>query len=131
MVVEIAGTDGAHPRDVVGRRCASAAPSFDAAGRPGGMARAGNASTLGNSGEVFELEEEIRLTTEAFAAGRTLVGAREAAASPIIVCLEAERSVREGREVPLKLLTESEGAPRAIMGDKRCRANGSSRRSAP
>jgi hypothetical protein len=50
---------------------------------------------------VFELEKEIRLTAEAFAAGRTLVDVREGRRA-VVVCLEAERSVREGREVPLR-----------------------------
>jgi myo-inositol 2-dehydrogenase/D-chiro-inositol 1-dehydrogenase len=53
------------------------------------------------SGELFELAEQIRLTAEAFAAGRTLVSAEEARQA-VIVCLEAERSVREGREIPLR-----------------------------
>ena len=39
----------------------------------------------------------LGLTGEAFAAGRTLVDVREGRRA-VVVCLEAERSVREGRE---------------------------------
>jgi hypothetical protein len=49
---------------------------------------------------VFELEKQIRLTGEAFADGRTLVDVREGRRA-VVVCLEAERAVSEGREVPL------------------------------
>ncbi|MBI1777028.1 MAG: Gfo/Idh/MocA family oxidoreductase [Proteobacteria bacterium] len=55
---------------------------------------------LEKSGEVFELEEEIQLTAEAFAAGRALVSAEEAR-KRIAVCLAAEESVATGRAQPL------------------------------
>ena len=55
---------------------------------------------LARSGEVFELEEQIRRTVEAFRERRALVPGAEAR-KRIVVCLEAERSVREGREVDL------------------------------
>ncbi|HYF56662.1 MAG TPA: Gfo/Idh/MocA family oxidoreductase [Salinarimonas sp.] len=55
---------------------------------------------LGRSGEVFELREELALTVEAFRAGRPLVSAEEAR-KRIVVCLEAERAVADGREVAL------------------------------
>ena len=100
LVVELAGTAGAIRATWSGADAASAAPAFDLLVGPAGMAPPRRIELTGNSGEVFELEEQIRLTTAAFAAGRTLVGAREAARS-VIVCLEAERALREGREVPL------------------------------
>ena len=55
---------------------------------------------IGASGEVFELEEEITQTAAAFRARRALVSGEEAR-KRIVVCLEAERSLREGREVAL------------------------------
>ena len=101
LVVELAGTTGAIRATWSGADAASAAPVFDLLVGPAGMEPPRRIELTGNSGEVFELEEQIRLTTAAFAAGRTLVGAREAAKS-VIVCLEAERALREGREVPLR-----------------------------
>jgi myo-inositol 2-dehydrogenase/D-chiro-inositol 1-dehydrogenase len=55
---------------------------------------------LERSGEVFELEEELAHVTRAFREGRTIVSGEEAR-KRIVVCLEAERSVRDGREVAL------------------------------
>jgi len=56
--------------------------------------------TLDRSGEVFELEDQLAQIVTAFRERRPLVSAREAR-QRIIVCLEAERSVREGREIAL------------------------------
>ncbi len=55
---------------------------------------------LGKSGEVFELEEELAATVAGFETGRPLVSAEEAR-KRIIVCLEAERALAEGREIAL------------------------------
>jgi myo-inositol 2-dehydrogenase/D-chiro-inositol 1-dehydrogenase len=55
---------------------------------------------LGKSGEVFELEEELAATVAGFETGKPLVSAEEAR-KRIIVCLEAERSLAEGREIAL------------------------------
>jgi myo-inositol 2-dehydrogenase/D-chiro-inositol 1-dehydrogenase len=56
---------------------------------------------LEKSGEVFELEEGLAHVTRAFREGRTIVSGSDAR-KRIVVCLEAERSVREGRAVALK-----------------------------
>jgi len=56
---------------------------------------------LGRSGEVFELEEQLARTVEAFREGRPLVSAEEARKT-IVVCLEAERAVAEGKEIALR-----------------------------
>jgi myo-inositol 2-dehydrogenase/D-chiro-inositol 1-dehydrogenase len=53
------------------------------------------------SGEVFELEEEIRQTASAFRERRALVSGDEAR-KRVLLCLEAERSLREGHEQPLR-----------------------------
>ena len=52
------------------------------------------------SGEVFELHEQLARTVTAFQARRSLV-TRVEARKRVIVCVEAERSLREGREIPL------------------------------
>lgn len=56
---------------------------------------------LGPSGELFELAEEIRQTAAAFSERRPLVSGVEAR-KRVLVCLEAERSLREGRELSLQ-----------------------------
>lgn len=56
--------------------------------------------TIARSGEVHELTELIRMTAEAFRARRALVPALDAR-KRVLVCLEAERSLREEREIAL------------------------------
>jgi myo-inositol 2-dehydrogenase/D-chiro-inositol 1-dehydrogenase len=56
---------------------------------------------LGRSGEVFELREEVAAAVRSFKGGQPLVSAEEAR-KRIIVCLEAERSVAEEREIALR-----------------------------
>jgi myo-inositol 2-dehydrogenase/D-chiro-inositol 1-dehydrogenase len=56
---------------------------------------------LVQSGEVFELREEIAAAVRAFETGQPLVSAEEAR-KRIVVCLEAERAVAEGREIALR-----------------------------
>jgi myo-inositol 2-dehydrogenase/D-chiro-inositol 1-dehydrogenase len=53
------------------------------------------------SGELFELEEELRQVVRAFRDRRPLVSGREAR-QRVLLCLEAERSLAEGREVALR-----------------------------
>jgi predicted dehydrogenase len=55
---------------------------------------------LAASGELFELEEQLRRVVPAFRERRALVSAEEARRA-VAVCLAAEQSVREGREIPL------------------------------
>ncbi|MEO8135194.1 MAG: Gfo/Idh/MocA family oxidoreductase [Betaproteobacteria bacterium] len=55
---------------------------------------------IAKSGEVYELTEQIRLTAAAFAERRALVPAVEAR-KRVILCLEAERSLREDSEIAL------------------------------
>jgi len=56
---------------------------------------------LGPSGEVFELEEQLARVVVAFRERRPLVSAEEARKT-VMVCLEAERAVAEGREIALR-----------------------------
>ena len=53
------------------------------------------------SGELYELEEELRRAVEAFRDRKPIVSGEEAR-KRIIVCLEAERSLAEGKELALK-----------------------------
>jgi myo-inositol 2-dehydrogenase/D-chiro-inositol 1-dehydrogenase len=55
---------------------------------------------IDRSGEVYELTEQIRLTAQAFAGRRALVSAKEAR-KRVLICLAAERSLLEDREVEL------------------------------
>lgn len=55
---------------------------------------------MGPSGEIFELEEELAAAVRHFEKGKALVSAEEAR-KRIIVCLEAERAVAEGKEIAL------------------------------
>jgi myo-inositol 2-dehydrogenase/D-chiro-inositol 1-dehydrogenase len=56
---------------------------------------------LAPSGEVFELNEELAASVQAFETGKPLVSAEEAR-KRIIVCLEAERAVAQGGEIALR-----------------------------
>lgn len=52
------------------------------------------------SGELFELEEQLRRTVEAFRERRPLVPGAEARKA-VAVCLAVEAALREGREIPV------------------------------
>jgi myo-inositol 2-dehydrogenase/D-chiro-inositol 1-dehydrogenase len=99
MLLEITGEEGALRSWWSGGDARALAPTF-ALTLMRGAGTAPQTLQLGSSGEVFELEEEIRRTVEAFRARCTLVPG-EVARKPIVVCLEAERSASEGREIEL------------------------------
>jgi myo-inositol 2-dehydrogenase / D-chiro-inositol 1-dehydrogenase len=100
-VVEIAGDQGAIRSTWSGAEARSRAPAFELSLRRAGSDVHETVPLDRPSGEIFELQEQIRLVTEAFAAGRTLVPAEDGRKA-VIVCLEAERAVREGSEVALR-----------------------------
>ncbi|MCB2055840.1 MAG: Gfo/Idh/MocA family oxidoreductase [Geminicoccaceae bacterium] len=100
LVVEVAGSEGAIRSTWSAAEAASETPAFELLVGPAGLQAPERIELTGSSGEVFELDEEIRLAAEAFARGRTLLGAAEAAKS-LRVCLAAERSVVDGREIVL------------------------------
>jgi myo-inositol 2-dehydrogenase/D-chiro-inositol 1-dehydrogenase len=100
MLLEITGDDGALRSWWSGGDARSLAPSF-ALTLMRGAGKEPETLELGRSGEVFELEEEIRRTVEAFRARCTLVSG-EVARKPIVVCLEAERAACEMREIQLR-----------------------------
>jgi myo-inositol 2-dehydrogenase / D-chiro-inositol 1-dehydrogenase len=98
-VVEVVGTDGAVRGSWSGAMDRTLTPTFEFRVQRRGEAESA-ALPLGPSGELFELEEEMRQTVAAFRARRPLVSGEEAR-KRIAACLEAERSLREGREIPL------------------------------
>jgi len=55
---------------------------------------------LAPSGEVYELTEQIRQTVGSIRDGRPLVSAEDSR-KRVVCCLEAERSIREGRAIAL------------------------------
>lgn len=99
-VVEVVGTSGAARSWWSGVMDRTLHPTFELKVQRRGRSEC-ETLTLDASGELFELEEELRQTVVAFRERRPLVSGEEAR-KRIVVCLEAERSLREGREVPLR-----------------------------
>ena len=99
-VMEVAGTEGAIRGWWSGSMDRTREPTFELRVQRRGETR-GVALPLEPSGEVFELEEELRQTVAAFRERRPLVSGEEAR-KRIVVCREAERSLQEGREIPLR-----------------------------
>lgn len=101
-VMEITGTEGSIRTWWSGAMDRSRDPKFELKVQRRGQKQCEIIGGLGSSGEVFELQEELRLVVGAFRARRPLVSPEEAR-KRIVVCVEAERSVRENRVVELKL----------------------------
>jgi myo-inositol 2-dehydrogenase/D-chiro-inositol 1-dehydrogenase len=53
------------------------------------------------SGELFELEEELKRVVSAFRERRPIISGEEAR-KRVVICIEAERSLAEGREIKLQ-----------------------------
>ncbi|MGI9451312.1 MAG: Gfo/Idh/MocA family protein [Geminicoccaceae bacterium] len=100
LVVEISGTSGAIRATWSAGDAGSETPSFGLFVGPIGMTPPEHLALAGQSGEVFELEEQMRQISEAFASGQVLVDVREGRKAALL-CLEAERAVRENREIDL------------------------------
>ena len=100
-VMEITGTEGSIRTWWSGAMDRTRDPKFELKVQRRGEKQCEIIGDLGSSGEVFELQEELRLVVEAFRARRPLVSPEEAR-KRIVVCLEAERSVRENRVVTLQ-----------------------------
>jgi len=99
-VMEVIGTEGAIRTWWSGAEDRTREPSFELKVKRAGAEKA-EIVELGASGELFELDEELRLVVDAFKAGRPMVSGEEAR-KRILVCLAAEQSLAEGREVPLR-----------------------------
>lgn len=105
LVLEIAGAEGAIRTHWSGTMDRDHSAEFDLRVQPRGFpfergVRECERLTIAKSGEVYELTEQIRLTAEAFAARHALVPAVEAR-KRVLICLEAERSLLENREIDL------------------------------
>ena len=105
LVLELTGTDGALRTHWSGTMDRDHHAQFDLRVQPRGFAfergvRECDRIVIAQSGEVYELTELIRLTAEAFKARRALVPAFEAR-KRVLLCLAAERSMREDREIEL------------------------------
>jgi myo-inositol 2-dehydrogenase/D-chiro-inositol 1-dehydrogenase len=97
-VTEVVGREGAIRGWWSGPLDRTRQPAFELkVKRRGGAAET---ITLGASGELFELETQLAQVVVAFRERRPLVSGEEARRR-VIVCVEAERSLREGREIPL------------------------------
>lgn len=98
-VMEIVGTTGAIRTWWSGAEDRTRSPSFELKVKRAG-ADGVEIVELGASGELFELEEELRLVVDAFQKGKPIVSGAEAR-KRILVCLEAERALAEDREIAL------------------------------
>jgi myo-inositol 2-dehydrogenase/D-chiro-inositol 1-dehydrogenase len=97
QTMEISGTEGAIRTWWSGDMDRTQAPRFDLRVQRLGETRS---ETMARSGEVVELGDQIAATVIAFRERRALVTG-EYARKRIVVCAAAERSIREGREIPL------------------------------
>ncbi len=97
QLIEVVGHDGAVRAWWSGEKDRTFQPEFGLELKRRG-ATAPETVALAASGEVFELEEEIRRVISAFAARKPLVGGAEAK-SRIALCAAAEQSIEEGREI--------------------------------
>jgi myo-inositol 2-dehydrogenase / D-chiro-inositol 1-dehydrogenase len=98
QVVEVVGDEGAVRGWWSGALDRALEPRFELRARRRGAEP--EIIPVARSGEVFELEAQIARTVTAFEARRALVTGAEAK-KRVLMCVEAERSMREGREIPL------------------------------
>jgi myo-inositol 2-dehydrogenase / D-chiro-inositol 1-dehydrogenase len=105
LIVEIVGTEGAIRTAWDGTMDRDHDPAYDFRVQRRGFnfergVREADREAIAPSGEVYELEEELRLTAQALRERKPLISAEDAR-KRVICCLEAERSIREDREIPL------------------------------
>lgn len=99
QVMEVVGSQGALRGWWSGTLDRTLEPSFGlTVKRRGGLEP--EVIPIERSGEVFELRDQLARTVTAFEGHRPLVTGEEAK-KRVIMCVEAERSLREGREIPL------------------------------
>ena len=99
LLVEVVGSEGAVRSSWSGSLDRTRRAEFELKVRRRG-APAAEVIPVAASGELFELEEQLRQSVAAFRERRALVSALEARRA-VAVCLAAEESLREGREVRL------------------------------
>ncbi len=100
QVVELVGTDGSIRTWWSGAADRTLHPTFELKAQRRGAAGC-ETLEVAASGELFELEEELKQTVVAFRERRPLVSGAEAR-KRVILCLEAERSLAERREIALR-----------------------------
>jgi myo-inositol 2-dehydrogenase/D-chiro-inositol 1-dehydrogenase len=100
QVMEIVGTAGSIRTWWSGTMDRTLHPSFELKVQRRGQ-KESKMIDLAPSGELFELEEEMRKVVAAFRERRPIISGQEAR-KRIIVCLEAERSIQEAREIQLE-----------------------------
>jgi myo-inositol 2-dehydrogenase/D-chiro-inositol 1-dehydrogenase len=100
LTVEVVGTDGAVRSWWSGSLDRTRQAAYELKVRRRG-AGAPETIPIEASGELFELEEELRQIVGAFRARRPLVSGEEAR-KRTVVCLAAERAAREGGDVTLR-----------------------------
>ncbi|MBV9568269.1 MAG: Gfo/Idh/MocA family oxidoreductase [Hyphomicrobiales bacterium] len=100
LVVELTGTDGSMRSWWSGAMDRTLTPSFEVKLRRRGQDAMGPAEVLpiAHSGEVFELEENLRRALAGFGEGRSILPPEEARDS-IAICLAAAAAALSGREV--------------------------------
>jgi len=99
LFVEIVGSEGSIRSTWSGAMDRTREPRFDLKLQGKGR-EACEEVPIEISGELFELQEEIRAAAELFARGKAFYPPEEGR-KVVIICLEAERSLRENREIPL------------------------------
>lgn len=112
LVLELAGSDGAIRTHWSGTMDRDHNAQFDLRVQGRGFpfergVRECERILIDKSGEVFELTEQIRLTALAFRQRRALVSAAEAR-KRVLVCIAAEQSLAENREIDLAAYFQSE-----------------------
>lgn len=105
LVVEIAGTDGAIRSQWSGTMDRDHNPVYDFRVQARGFpfergVRESEHLAVAKSGEVYELADQIRLSAEGFRRGEALVSGEDARKA-VRLCLAAERSAVEDREISL------------------------------
>jgi myo-inositol 2-dehydrogenase/D-chiro-inositol 1-dehydrogenase len=99
QVMEIVGTEGSLRTWWSGAMDRTLHPSFELKVQRKGQTEC-EVLDLPPSGELFELEEELKMVVPAFRERRPIISGDEAR-KRVLICLEAERSIQEGREIEL------------------------------
>jgi myo-inositol 2-dehydrogenase/D-chiro-inositol 1-dehydrogenase len=100
LLVEIVGSEGALRSVWSGAMDRTTEPQFSLKIQRRGV-ETSEEVPIEISGELFELQEEIKVAAELFAQGKPFYPAEEGR-KVVIICLQAERALRENREIPLR-----------------------------
>ena len=99
QVVEIVGTEGSIRSWWSGAMDRTLHPAFELKVQRRGQDKCQRID-IPSSGELFELQEELNQVVRAFRERRPIVSGEEAR-KRVLVCIEAERSLSEGKEIAL------------------------------